>query len=485
MFSGHSRAQFRPTAPRIDRLAIAAMGVALVVYRLTLAPDLTWANAASDGGELITASVTLGVAHPPGYPTYLLLGKLFSFLPLGTVAFRYNLFSAVCAAIATGLLAAAIHEFWRPRVRPITSFTAALAFAFLPLVWGQAVVAEVYSLNLLLVAAFLLAWSQRRAATAGLLLGLALTTHLTSALLLPAALLGGERPRRLVAGLVVGLAPLLLLPWLASGDSPVVWGRPDTPAGWLWLVSGRLYGANLQFPPTSDRLAALLRALAFGAATVAGSAVTPTGAALRQLNHVGTGTRAALLAGTAVLYALFAAAYATPDAAVLLLPGLLLLALLLAPALERLGLAALFLPLALIVAGHSGQIRAHRAGPRLAAEALLSDAPANALLLAPGDRTIFTLWYFQHVESLRPDLRLADASLFAFDWYRERLAALNPDVRVPAADDLAALQRLNETRRPFCTISLIDSPRPLPATGNTSHPGAPPTPMMNCTEERY
>src|SRR5688572_33448599 len=49
-----------------------------------------------DSGELTLVAATLGVAHPPGYPLFTLLGKLFSLIPLGTVAWRINLLSAVC-----------------------------------------------------------------------------------------------------------------------------------------------------------------------------------------------------------------------------------------------------------------------------------------------------------------------------------------------------------------------------------------------------
>ncbi|HID51919.1 MAG TPA: DUF2723 domain-containing protein, partial [Anaerolineae bacterium] len=80
-------------------------GTALAVYWLTLAPDLTAAHWGGDGGELITAAVTLGVPHPPGYPTYVLLGKLFGFLPVGSVAYRFNLFSAVAVALAAAVVA--------------------------------------------------------------------------------------------------------------------------------------------------------------------------------------------------------------------------------------------------------------------------------------------------------------------------------------------------------------------------------------------
>jgi len=54
----------------------------------------------ADSNELITASYILGVPHPPGYPLYVLVGKLFSFLPIGAIAFRYTIMSAMLGAFA-------------------------------------------------------------------------------------------------------------------------------------------------------------------------------------------------------------------------------------------------------------------------------------------------------------------------------------------------------------------------------------------------
>lgn len=439
-----------------------ATAVAFVVYALTTAPDLSWAGAATDGGELITASYTLGVAHPPGYPTYILLGKLFSLLPVGSVAFRYNLFSALCAAAAAGLLAAAITHTWRPSVRPVVAVAAALAFAFLPLVWSQAVVAEVYSLNLLMVSAFLLAWSRRGASVwSGVWLGLSITTHLTSLFILPAALLGAGRGRwRVILGLAVGLLPLLALPWLAGAGSPVVWGGPDTLNGWWWLVTGQLYSANLLLPD-AGQVSRLLHALAFGPLAIFASRVWRRPKLESRGSEAGS-FQTVLWAGTIGLYGVFALFYATPDAAVLLLPGLLLLVLLLAPVLKRLGAWSLLLPLALLLAGYPARAATGNS-PRALAAAVFEAAPANAILLTPGDRTLFALWYFHHVEGRRPDLVVVDANLFAFDWYRARLAAQNPDIWVPAADDLVALERSNSSKRPFCAVTLAGARLALPS----------------------
>lgn len=67
--------------------------VVMTVYLFTLAPTIT----NEDGPEFVTAVYVIGIPHPPGFPLYLLLGKLFSFIPFGSLAWRVNLMSAVLA----------------------------------------------------------------------------------------------------------------------------------------------------------------------------------------------------------------------------------------------------------------------------------------------------------------------------------------------------------------------------------------------------
>lgn len=52
-----------------------------------------------DSGEMIASAYTLGIGHPPGYPLYMLMVKIASWLPLGDVAFRANLFSSFLAVL--------------------------------------------------------------------------------------------------------------------------------------------------------------------------------------------------------------------------------------------------------------------------------------------------------------------------------------------------------------------------------------------------
>lgn len=462
-------------------------GTAFVVYMLTLAPDLSWANHSVDGGELITAAATLGVPHPSGYPTYVLLGKLFTWLPIGTLAYRLNFFSAVSVALAAGLVGLmGVHliEHYFPALpnRPaklvgvwpeVTAVAAGLTFAFAPLIWGQALVSEVYGLNLLCLAALLWALlTQRPSWLVGLLFGLSLTTHLTSLLLLPLTLiwLGRQQIGKFFLGVLIGLLPFLFLPLLTNSGSPVVWGQADNLAGWWWLVSGQLYRNNLfNFAAfaVEERLTswAILLPAQF---LWIGFVLLMWGVWQAARTTVDSRFRlwAGLTSGTAVLYLIYAFGYGTPDAVVFTLPALLLCAMLLAPALKAWGWLALGLPLFLLLLNFQTQDLSGQDGLRPLTLDLLGQLPAEAVVLSENASTTFTLWYFHFAEKKRPDLVIVDTNLFAFDWYRNRLRAREA-IFVPAVDDLPSFYETHEGQRPLCFVKV--QPETNPPFLNSCH----------------
>ena len=146
---------------------VAGLAVALVVgavYVATLAPTvLPYGPPYTLDSPMLQAAVAvLGVGHPTGYPTYMMLTHLFTYLPVGDVAYRVNLASAVygvaavAAAYAAGLLLGR---------RVVAAAAGALALGFSEAFWSQAVIAEVYTLNALFVALvllLLLLWRERR-----------------------------------------------------------------------------------------------------------------------------------------------------------------------------------------------------------------------------------------------------------------------------------------------------------------------------------
>jgi hypothetical protein len=251
------------------RLAILLIAFILGWYTRTLPPGLLM----GDPGEFQFSAWRFGLAHPTGYPLYLILGgiwqrllALFGMEPASTL----NLFSTVTGALTVGLLYLLMAR-WLPPTGwgRLSALFAALLLAFNPTFWSQSIIAEVYALHALLIVALLLAvqtadggpqTADRRRQTADgrpqypipntqypfatsqslitipLLLGLALTHHRTSLFLLPGVILWlfwvdrnwWQRMRIWIIGLLgIGLPQLLYLyiP-LRSGPDASPWLYP-------------------------------------------------------------------------------------------------------------------------------------------------------------------------------------------------------------------------------------------------------------------
>lgn len=217
----------------------------LAVYLSTLSPGVL----GGDPGELQFVPAILSLPHPTGTPLYVLLGKMWSLLPLGpSVAWRMNLLAAMSAAAAAALVYQSVYLL-RERVAPALS--AALCVALGLTFWEQAVLADKYAFNALLVSLVLyltLRWSKSRSPgdlnLLALCYGLSLTHHRTMLLFAPALLAyvwWHERARlwtdwrRLLRLALLGLAPLLLylyLPWAEARNLPPGTWHPRTLRQW-------------------------------------------------------------------------------------------------------------------------------------------------------------------------------------------------------------------------------------------------------------
>ena len=86
---------------KLDRFLPFALFISgFSIYLFSSAPALAPYR---DMGEMVSVSKTLGVAHPPGYPAYTLIGKMFTQIPLANQSYRLNLASVVGGALS-GLL---------------------------------------------------------------------------------------------------------------------------------------------------------------------------------------------------------------------------------------------------------------------------------------------------------------------------------------------------------------------------------------------
>lgn len=247
-------------ATTLARFAPLIVGVvAFIVYSRTLLPGMAF----GDWGEMQTVPHVLGVAHPTGYPSYLVLSWLAQLVPLGSIAFRANLLSAV---LVSGALAVGVAMLLRLGVRPVIAAAAALAVGAVPTVWSAATVAEVNPLHLLFVALLLhraLVWEEGRATRdlvlGALLLGLAAGNHLlilfVAPFLLAYVLWVGRRElaarpwilARAAGAAILGLAVYLYIPLAASQSPPLPYNHPTTLESVLWLVSGAQFRGQFSF----------------------------------------------------------------------------------------------------------------------------------------------------------------------------------------------------------------------------------------------
>jgi Protein O-mannosyl-transferase TMEM260-like len=281
--------------------------VALVVYSFTLAPAVTL----TDSGELIVAAYGLGVAHPPGFPLWVMLAHLASLVPVGSVAVRINFSSAVFAAFACAILTLVVAELlitassfaapWRRNKAARQSSNiessnaggllmiapavgAGLLMAFSRTLWAYATITEVYALNallILLVFFLVVRWRRRIIETrtdfsaavathdiwiyaAAFVFGLAMGVHhVTVAFTLPAIAVVVYRTeglkffvsRRLLYAALISIAALIVvysyLPWAASRSPAMNWGNPRSLQEIWWHITGRQYRVFFSFSPAA------------------------------------------------------------------------------------------------------------------------------------------------------------------------------------------------------------------------------------------
>jgi len=123
------------------------------IYLYTMYPALKNGDAA----EIIASGYTLGINHPPGYPLFSMMAKIFSYLPLGSPAFRIDLFTEFLALIVLFFSFYLIKQnirFFFGCENKIVNFIGVFILAFSYIFWNQAIDAKggIYLLNLLFLA---------------------------------------------------------------------------------------------------------------------------------------------------------------------------------------------------------------------------------------------------------------------------------------------------------------------------------------------
>ena len=222
--------------PSYTAAAIAA-AIVFLLYVITLSPS----TAMWDTSEYLAAAYTLGLPHPPGNPFFVLIGRVFSILPIApNVAMRINILAALCSAVSAGmwfLITERVLVSWLPRrwQRIVGGALAALIGATAFTVWAQSVVNEkVYTesmVGMAIVAWLTVRWcddpegrkADRLLVLIAYLSGLGYANHMAGFLALPAVAVAVliRRPQTflrwklVLVGLLaigLGMTPFLMQP---------------------------------------------------------------------------------------------------------------------------------------------------------------------------------------------------------------------------------------------------------------------------------
>jgi hypothetical protein len=208
-----------------------------------------------DSGELATAVHVFGVAHSTGYPLYIIIGKLFSFLPFGSLAFKLGLMSSSFSALAGILIYFSAYLILKNRP---SSLVAQGAAGFSPLLWSQSVIPEVYSLSICIISLLIMLLilyyreqSDSLACLLGLVFGFGLTNHMMVIALIPGILFILRDVKRATLFFLFSIMPLFLYLHLPLNTATALnYGDLTVPENFIRHVTASEFLARTDFQAT-------------------------------------------------------------------------------------------------------------------------------------------------------------------------------------------------------------------------------------------
>jgi hypothetical protein len=409
---------------RFADLPIFTFLAGFMVYWLTLSPGLR----AADEGEFQLVAARWGVAHPPGYPLYSLLGGIFVRLPVGgDPAWRLNLLSTLVAAATLALVSSTAR---RVTGSALAGVLAALALGSATSFWATATTASIRPLTAFFTALALYALTAPaplRPTLLALALGLGVAHHPSLAffglvcgvylLRVDPSLL--RQPRRwLRPALALALTQLLwlYLPLRDAAGATLAPGNLTTLRGLFRHVSAQGFSGDMFALATRehlpDRLALLPTLLRFQFNPFLLLAASLGALLLLRRDR----RRFVLLVGGLALHTFVTLTYDAPQTVEYEIPAYVALALLVGQVASdkwQVGGVRELVVAGVVVAGvfnvvagwPSFQYLARQEDARQYAGSLLEAAPEGALVLSNWNWAT-PLWYLQQVEGLRPDVQV-------------------------------------------------------------------------------
>jgi Tfp pilus assembly protein PilF len=425
--------------------------VSFIVYLTTACPTLY----IGDSGELSLAAYTLGIAHPPGYPLLILIGRAILLFSAKNAAHTLNVLNAIISSMSVGLAALLISHIVFPAERRknlenvLVSVFGGLLFGFANTMWASSVGFEVYSLGILLVCLvifFLLLYSESGRfnflAASVFFLGLSLANHLSAVAVAPALLyiIFKSRPdfkkQAILSSLfILALALYIYIP-LRSHYNPLAdWNHPAALGPFIDHLTARRYQAYVTGFGPENLGQNLLRSLRIISRQFPLYLSLLGFVGLIVPSTIKKNTRILLLS-ILILNLFLSGLYDIPDIDQYYLPSILVLTLGL-PALANFALnrfsrtaGAIAITALVLVLAFVSFIRNYPANDqsdnRLAyiyGENILKSTPQNSFLISVGDNSNSSLYYLRYVEGVRTDLEIFDP-VITVESLRRRMIAL-------------------------------------------------------------
>jgi hypothetical protein len=454
-----------------------------------------------DNAEFAALGTTGGVAHPPGYPLYVMYLRAMAWLPGESAAHVAARATVVLGALTVLVLHAACRA-WGARAWASTLAIAIYAGA--PIVLRLHTAAEVFTLNVLIVAGVLLLSSREapvrgvaRTALLAFVAGLGLCNHHTCVLVAPIGLLGAVRGVResalgrptaiaiALAALVVGLAPNLYM--LVAPDSPASWGHVGSLADLFAHFTREDYGGIGAFSPKPGDIRPLQNLVALAESLARGWLWLPLFAGLAMIvARIRRSDDGEPRAGWIALAASFCLAgpllvlrfNIVPEGIGLsicerfhLLPFALLVvpvALALSYAGDKLasrvnaavlrravvqGVLAVLLFAATAGLSLPHLLATHSPAVQRGVENLLHSLPPRAVVISTADDLHFGAIYAQHVAHIRPDVDVIAWSMTTLAWYRAHFARrgvpIDPHAPGPEKPSIKVAHQVFASGRPL------------------------------------
>ncbi len=472
--------------------ALAAFLIPSIVYIYYLCPTI----AAGDSGEFITSAKILGIPHPPGYPLYTMIGHLFTWLPISSVAWRANLASALLSALTCLFVYLSLV---RLTGRVGAALTGAWALAFSRFFWHYAEVAEVFALNNLFVAVItyvlillygnteqipshsdIKKQQQLKSSTRQLfwllsfLFGLALTNHHTIILMSPAVLVfvwftesgffrDGKTLSFAALFFFLGMTPYIYCPVAAAANPVINWDNPVTFKNFLNLFLRVDYGSFSPFATLADQNVAVSRLEQLPALFKnVGAQFTALGIVIAHFGFIKFRRRKIFQGYLSLGFffsGIFFVLYANVPIKNPLLLGVLqrfyimpaiFLSFWIGLGIENLSIwlnekklppATRFTPavFAVVLLGwqfnnnhEEADFRDNYIAENFAHDLLLS-LPENAVFFVRGDVASMGVDYMQIVQGARPDVMTLDQAKLTYPWYYEQVKTRFPGLNLPGA----------------------------------------------------